>query len=60
MFQEKPATLAMLPLSLLVPAFTAAHWLNEVWFCRKWEKHFADGEKAPRMLWDLSAGAERI
>jgi predicted metal-dependent phosphoesterase TrpH len=60
MFQERPATLAMLPLSVLVPAFTAAHWLNEVWFCKKWEKHFADGEKAPRMLWDLSAGAEHV
>lgn len=61
MFQEKPATLAMLPLSVLVPAFTAAHWANEVLFCRKWEKYFAQAEKAPRMLWDLSAGAaERV
>lgn len=59
MFQEKPATLAILPLSVLVPAFTAAHWMNEVWFCRKWQKHFEHAE-APRMLWDLSAGAERI
>src|SRR5262249_790879 len=57
MFQEKPATLAMLPLSVLVPAFTAAHWLKEVWFCRKWQKHFENAE-APRMLWDLSA--ERV
>jgi len=60
MFQEKPATLAMLPLSVLVPAFTAAHWANEVLFCRKWEKYFANAEKAPRMLWDLSVGAERV
>jgi len=59
MFQEKPATLAMLPLSVLVPVFTAAHWVNEVWFCRKWQKHFENAE-APRMLWDLSAGAERV
>jgi len=60
MFQEKPATLAMLPLSVLVPAFTAAHWANEVLFCRKWEKYFASAEKAPRMLWDLTAGVERV
>jgi predicted metal-dependent phosphoesterase TrpH len=60
MFQEKPATLAMLPLSVLVPVFTAAHWFNEVWFCRKWTKHFDDAAKAPRMLWDLSAEAERV
>lgn len=59
MFQEKPATLAMLPLSVLVPAFTAAHWLKEVWFCRKWQRHFANSATAPRMLWDLSAGAEQ-
>ena len=60
MFQERPATLAMLPLSVLVPAFTAAHLANEVWFCKKWERHFGDAAKAPRMLWDLSAGAERV
>src|SRR5262249_41282582 len=59
MFQEKPATLAMLPLSVLVPAFTAAHWVKEVWFCTKWQRHFEQGG-APRMLWDLSAGAERV
>jgi len=46
-------------LSVLVPAFTAAHWVNEVWFCRKWQRHFEQGG-APRMLWDLSAGAERV
>lgn len=60
MFQEKPATLAILPLGVLVPAFTAAHWANEVLFCKKWQKYFADVEKSPRMLWDLSAGAERV
>ena len=59
MFQEKPATLAMLPLSVLVPVFTAAHWANEVWFCKKWQRHFEQAE-GPRMLWDLGAGAERV
>jgi hypothetical protein len=60
MFQEKPATLAILPLGVLVPAFTAAHWANEVLFCKKWERYFANTEKSPRMLWDLRAGAERV
>src|ERR1700756_2007041 len=60
LFQEKPATLATLPLGVLVPAFTAAHWANEVLFCKKWQKYFADAQRAPRMLWDLSAGAERV
>ena len=60
MFEERPATLAILPLAILIPAFTAAHWVNEVWFCKKWERHFEVATKAPRMLWDLSAGAERV
>lgn len=59
MFKEKPATLAMLPLGALVPVFTAAHWMNEMWFCKKWAAHFESAERAPRMLWDLNAGAER-
>jgi len=59
MFQEKPATLAILPLAVLVPAFTAAHWLNEIAFCRKWSRHFADSARSPRMLWDLNASVER-
>jgi len=40
MFKEKPATLAMLPLGVLIPVITAAHWANEMWFCRKWTAHF--------------------
>jgi predicted metal-dependent phosphoesterase TrpH len=59
MFKEKPATLAILPLGVLVPAITAAHWMNEKWFCKKWATHFEDQARAPRMLWDLNAGAER-
>jgi predicted metal-dependent phosphoesterase TrpH len=58
MFQEKPATLALLPLGVLIPAVTAAHWANEMWFCKKWAAHFEDEARAPRMLWDLTAGAE--
>jgi hypothetical protein len=45
-------------LSVLVPAFTAAHWVSEVWFCKKWQRHF-ENSGVPRMLWDLSAAAER-
>ena len=58
--QEKPATLALLPLAVLVPVFTAGHWMNEKWFCRKWATHFEDARESPRMLWDMSPGAERI
>lgn len=59
MFQEKPAMMALLPLGVLIPAVTAAHWVNEVWFCKKWAAHFEDKSRAPRMLWDLQAGAEQ-
>ena len=60
LLQEKPATLALLPLAAFVPVVTAGHWMNEMWFCRKWAAHFADGAKPPRMLWDLNAGVEGI
>lgn len=32
---EKPWLLALSPLALLVPAFTAGHWVKEMRFCRK-------------------------
>src|SRR2546425_13229400 len=36
LFREKPWTLTLSPLALLVPVFTACHWINEIRFCRKW------------------------
>jgi predicted metal-dependent phosphoesterase TrpH len=60
LFQEKPATLALLPLAILVPVFTAGHWMNEMWFCRKWIAHFEVAGGTPRMLWDISPGADQI
>jgi predicted metal-dependent phosphoesterase TrpH len=60
MFQEKPAMLALLPLAILVPLFTAGHWVNEMWFCRKWAAHLDERGESPRMLWDVIPGAEQI
>ncbi|HEY1421982.1 MAG TPA: PHP domain-containing protein, partial [Candidatus Acidoferrum sp.] len=60
LFQEKPATLALLPLGVLIPAITAGHWANEILFCRKWAAHFREPGKTPRMLWDLQAGTEQV
>src|SRR3984957_3669258 len=54
-FQERPAMLAMLPFTVLIPAITATHWLNEIRFCKKWTATLEQGERRPRMLWDLSA-----
>jgi predicted metal-dependent phosphoesterase TrpH len=58
LWMEKPWTLALMPLSLLVPAFTAAHWLNEMRFCRKWSAALENGEKRQRMFWDMDSGFE--
>lgn len=57
-FQEKPAMLAILPLTVLIPAFTVGHWLNEIRFCRKWAATLESDAKHPRMLWDVDAGLE--
>ncbi len=58
LWMEKPWTLALTPLSLLVPAFTAGHWLNEMRFCRKWSAALASGEKRQRMFWDMDSSFE--
>ena len=58
LFLDKPWTLALSPFALLVPAFTAGHWLNEIHFCRKWAAAMERGEKRKRMLWDLDSNFE--
>src|SRR5262249_49117592 len=57
-FEEAPWALPILPLTALVPAITAGHWLNEIRFCRKWSAALENGEKRPRMLWKLDASLE--
>jgi predicted metal-dependent phosphoesterase TrpH len=57
-FAEKPAMLAILPFTVLIPGITAAHWLNEIRFCKKWATAMESDEKRPRMLWDVDAGFE--
>jgi len=34
LFQEKPWTIAMSPLAVLLPAVTVGHWFNEIRFCK--------------------------
>src|ERR1700704_5107067 len=58
LFLDKPWTLALSPLAVLVPAFTAGHWMNEIRFCRKWSLALERGEKRKRMLWDLDSNFE--
>jgi predicted metal-dependent phosphoesterase TrpH len=58
LWMEKPWTLALMPLSLLVPGFTAGHWLNEIRFCQKWAAALESGEKQRRMFWDMDSSFE--
>jgi predicted metal-dependent phosphoesterase TrpH len=55
LFYDKPWTLAMSPLAVLVPAFTLGHWMNEIRFCEKWTKLMVEGKKQPRMLWEMDS-----
>ncbi|HWZ97472.1 MAG TPA: PHP-associated domain-containing protein [Candidatus Dormibacteraeota bacterium] len=55
MLCEKPWTLSLIPLAILLPAITAGHWMNEIRFCEKWSKLINAGASAPRRLWDLDA-----
>jgi hypothetical protein len=43
-----------------VPIFTAAHWLNEIHFCRKWSAILEGSEKRRRRLWDVAPRADEI
>jgi predicted metal-dependent phosphoesterase TrpH len=56
--EENPAMLAMLPLTVLIPAITAGHWFNEIRFCKKWVAVLEHGEKSPRRLRDVDASFE--
>lgn len=56
--QEKPLTLALLPVTVLIPLVTAGHWLNEIRFCRQWTARLLETSKRPRMLWDVDSSFE--
>lgn len=58
LFQEKPWTMALMPLALLIPAVTAGHWMNEIRFCKKWAAAIEGAGKRPRMLWELDSSFE--
>jgi|tagenome__1003787_1003787.scaffolds.fasta_scaffold20989436_2 predicted metal-dependent phosphoesterase TrpH len=57
-FGEQPWALPVLPLTALVPAITAGHWLNEMRFCRKWSAALESEGRRPRLLWKLDPGLE--
>jgi len=58
LFADSPWTVVFLPLTILVPAFTLGHWVNEIHFCKKWEAALENGVQSKRMLWDLDSRLE--
>jgi hypothetical protein len=53
-----PWTAVLSPLALLVPVFSAGHWMNEMRFCRKWRAVTENAGKTKRKLWDIDPGFE--
>lgn len=58
LLKEKPWAAAILPFTVLIPAITAGHWLNELRFCKKWAALLHGEARRPRMLWDVDSGLE--
>src|SRR5271154_4491047 len=56
--RERPWAGAILPLTIFIPAITAAHWLNEIRFCKQWIAKLDGKTKQPRMLWDVDSRFE--
>ena len=56
--KDNPAAGALLPLTILIPAITGFHWLNEIRFCKQWAAILDRKEEKPRMLWDVDSGFE--
>jgi hypothetical protein len=55
---EKPWAVALLPFTVLIPAITAGHWLNELRFCKKWGPQLNGKVRRPRMLWEVDSRLE--
>lgn len=58
LLHAEPWTLPLMPLTVLVPGFTAAHWLNEILFCRKWSAKLDSEKKTTRLLRPLGSTLE--
>jgi predicted metal-dependent phosphoesterase TrpH len=58
LLRAEPWTLPLMPLTVFVPGFTAAHWLNEILFCRKWAARLNTRQKATPLLGPLGTSLE--
>jgi predicted metal-dependent phosphoesterase TrpH len=56
--KEKPWAAVVLPLTVLIPAITAGHWLQEMRFCKQWTPRVEGGAERPRMLWEVDPRLE--
>jgi len=55
---EQPWAAAILPFAFLVPVITAAHWLNEIRFCKQWAPGLVGKTARRRMLWEVEPSLE--
>jgi hypothetical protein len=55
LLKEEPWCAPLLVAAVLIPAVTAAHWFNEMRFCKRWSARLARAETKPRMIWDIDA-----
>jgi predicted metal-dependent phosphoesterase TrpH len=58
LLDDQPWTLPLMPLAVLVPAFTAGHWLKEILFCCKWSSKLNGTRKTASLLSQLGSSLE--
>ena len=55
LLKEKPWCAPLVIAAVLIPAVTAAHWFNEIRFCKQWMARLEHAETEPRMIWDIDS-----
>jgi predicted metal-dependent phosphoesterase TrpH len=55
LLNEKPWAIGLLPFTVLIPAITGGHWLNELRFNKKWGAQLNGKTRRPRMLWEVDS-----
>ncbi len=58
LFREKPWYIPLAPITILIPAVIAAHWFNEIRFCKRWMDRLEHTKESHRMIWDVDSGFE--
>ena len=58
LLKEKPWCAPLVIAAVLIPAVTAAHWFNEIRFCKQWMARLERAETEPRMIWDIDSACK--